>query len=381
MLLDNAKALVIYHNPETREVVFNERFRAFAAYWGFRPRACAPYRARTKGKDERAVGYVKHNALAGREFASWEALEAHLAWWMREVADVRVHSPVGEQPCERFVRTEAAALRPLNGRPPFQQMRELSRRVHSDACVEVATNRYSVPWRLIGREVTVQVAEQELRVFYGAEEVACHQRCLGRRQRQVQRQHLAGIVGGAESAPSTPAPRGRAQARVPTAATTVRIRGCGRGWLVNVDHDQLTVMLARLKLTALRDQLDSLLDEAARRQLNLREALAFLCEAEVARKDQQRIQMAMSIAHFPLVRTLEGFDFEAQPSLDPGQLRELATGRWIANGDVLLLLGPPGVGKTHLAVALGREAIRQGYSVLFVSATTLMTGLAKGSPR
>jgi transposase len=206
VLLDNAKALVIYHNPETREVVFNERFRAFAAYWGFRPRACAPYRARTKGKDERAVGYVKHNALAGREFASWEALEAHLVWWMREVADVRVHSTVGEQPCERFIRTEAAALRPLNGRPPFQQMRELSRRVHSDACVEVATNRYSVPWRLIGREVTVQVAEQELRVFYGAEEVACHQRCLGRRQRQVQRQHLAGIVGGAESAPSTPHP-------------------------------------------------------------------------------------------------------------------------------------------------------------------------------
>lgn len=146
---------------------------------------------------------------------------------------------------------------------------------------------------------------------------------------------------------------------------------------MSVDHEQLTAMLARLKLTALRDQLDSLLDEAARRQLNLREALAFLCEAEVARKDQQRIRMAMSIAHFPFVRTLEGFDFEAQPSLDPGQLRELATGRWIANGDALLLLGPPGVGKTHLAVALGREAIRQGYSVLFVSATTLMTSLAK----
>ena len=206
VLLDNAKALVIYHNAETREVVFNERFRAFAAYWGVRARACAPYRARTTGKDERAVGYVKHNALAGRECASGEALEAHLAWWMRAVGDVRVHSTLGEQPQERFARAEAAALRPINGRVPFQAVREVVRRVHSDACVEVATNRYSVPWRLIGREVTVQVADGQVRVFQGAEEVACHRRCLGQRQRQAERQPLAGIVGGAESAPIAPPP-------------------------------------------------------------------------------------------------------------------------------------------------------------------------------
>ena len=146
---------------------------------------------------------------------------------------------------------------------------------------------------------------------------------------------------------------------------------------MNADPDDLTRMLTRLKLTALRDQIDSLLDEAARRELSLREALAFLCEAEVARKDERRIQMAMSIAKFPFVRTLEGFEYDAQPSLDPKQIRDLATGRWVANGDALLLLGPPGVGKTHLAVGLGREAIRHGYSVLFVSAATLLTMLTK----
>jgi DNA replication protein DnaC len=150
---------------------------------------------------------------------------------------------------------------------------------------------------------------------------------------------------------------------------------------VNVDHAQLTAMLTPLKLPAIRDPLDSLLDEAARRQLNLREALAFLGEAEGACKNPQRLQMAMSIAHFPFVRTLEGVDFEAQPALDPGQRRELATGRWRANAEATLLLGPPGVGKTHFAVALGRKVIRQGYSVLFVTATTLMTRLGLCPPR
>jgi len=143
------------------------------------------------------------------------------------------------------------------------------------------------------------------------------------------------------------------------------------------EPDLLTAMLTRLKLTAIRDQLSSLLDEAARRDLNLGEALTFLCEAEVARKDQRRIEMGTRIAKFPFVRTLEGFDYEAQPSVDAKQIRELATGRWIGNGDTVLLLGPPGVGKTHLAVALGREAIVQGYSVLFTTATALMTTLSQ----
>jgi DNA replication protein DnaC len=140
----------------------------------------------------------------------------------------------------------------------------------------------------------------------------------------------------------------------------------------------LPEMLGRLKLLAVRDRLDGLLDQAVRRELNLPEALALLCEAEGAHREERRIQMGLGIAKFPFVRTLEGFDFAAQPSLDPKQLRELAACRWVANGDTLLIQGPPGVGKSHLAVALGREAVRQGYSVLFAPAMALITGLMKG---
>jgi DNA replication protein DnaC len=143
------------------------------------------------------------------------------------------------------------------------------------------------------------------------------------------------------------------------------------------EHDHLIAMLNRLKLTALRDQLDSLIDEAGRRDLTIRDALALFCEREIARRDQRRIDMSFGLARFPFVRDLAGFDFGAQPSIDRAQVREIATGRFIANGEAVLFLGPPGVGKTHLAVAIGREAIVTGYTVLFTPATTLVAQLAK----
>jgi DNA replication protein DnaC len=142
--------------------------------------------------------------------------------------------------------------------------------------------------------------------------------------------------------------------------------------------EELDSMLSRLRLGAIREQLDGLLEEAAQRQLNLRETLAWLCAAEVASKEQRRLSMAMTIARFPFVRTMEGFEFEAQPSIDPGKIRDLATCRWVANGDNLVLLGPPGVGKTHLEVALGREAVARGYTVQFTTAMELLGSLVKG---
>jgi DNA replication protein DnaC len=123
----------------------------------------------------------------------------------------------------------------------------------------------------------------------------------------------------------------------------------------------------RLKLTAIRDQLDSLIDEAGWRELTIREALSLFCEREIGRKEKRRIEMSVGLARFPFVRDLDGFDFAAQPSIDKKQIREIAPGlHRHCRGRVAL--GPPGVGKTHLAVAIGRQAILAGYTVLFVPA-------------
>ena len=217
LLFDNAKTLVEHHDRVTREVTFNERLHAFARYWGVRPVACAPYRARTidgravdpvhpvdrwragaieGGKDERGVGYVKGNALAGRSFVSWAALEGHLAWWMREIADARVHGTTGQAPATRFERDEAAALRPLAGRPPFRQVRELTRRVQNDGGVDVDTDHHSVPWALIGTSVSIIVSGGEVQGLHAGAEVARHAQRRGRRERAVEAAHLRGIVVG-----------------------------------------------------------------------------------------------------------------------------------------------------------------------------------------
>lgn len=208
ILFDNAKALVEHHDAATREVRFNGRLHAFARYWGFKPKACAPYRARTKGKDERGVGYVKHNAIAGRRFPSWGAFVAHLDRWNREVADQRVHGTTGELPIVRFA-DEAGALRPLGGRAPFGQLRDLIRKVRPDCAIDLDTNSYSVPWRLVGETVQVMVLAGRVIVRHAGDVVADHPVCESRHQRITDKAHLIGLIGGGpiqEEAPSVQTP-------------------------------------------------------------------------------------------------------------------------------------------------------------------------------
>ena len=113
---------------------------------------------------------------------------------MREIADVRVHGTIGEMPRARFERAEAAVLKAIDGRPPFRQVRELTRQVQVDCAIEVDANSYSVPWWLIGESVQVVVADGRIRVCHAGQEVAVHAETTGRRQRVTRRTSMAWLA-------------------------------------------------------------------------------------------------------------------------------------------------------------------------------------------
>src|SRR6476661_9456009 len=142
-------------------------------------------------------------------------------------------------------------------------------------------------------------------------------------------------------------------------------------------HARVVDHLARLRLGHVAERIDALLSDAAKKDVTYLDFLDGLLAEELASKQRKRIAMHVQIAHFPVVKTLDDFDFKFQPSIDQKLVRELATGRFIATAENVLLFGPPGVGKTHLAVALGRAVVEAGHSVLFVTATALIAQLAK----
>jgi transposase len=170
---------------------WNPTFEAFAGHWGFAPRICRPYRAKTKGKVESGVKYVKRNFLPGRSFRDLADFNEQLYRWNAETADLRIHGTTHQRPIDRFA-DEATALATSAGHASFFQATMRERIVAEDWLVSIDANRYSVPWRLIGKTVQVVRSADRWRISFRGELVAEHPVLSGRHQLSVLPEHGPG---------------------------------------------------------------------------------------------------------------------------------------------------------------------------------------------
>ena len=148
-------------------------------------------------------------------------------------------------------------------------------------------------------------------------------------------------------------------------------------------HDLHTLheVLSVLKLDQVALSLDALCQQAAKEEWTYSTFLARLLDEELSAREQRRLSVTTKMAHFPFHKTLEQFDFGFQPSVEKRRLQELASLRFVASGENVLLLGPPGVGKTHLSISLGIKALEAGLSTYFISVPELIDLITQDSQR
>jgi len=142
---------------------------------------------------------------------------------------------------------------------------------------------------------------------------------------------------------------------------------------------QLSSLLEKMKMEHLGAQLDALCEQASKKDQGYREFLTDALAAEWRGRHLKGVEARLRQARFPWIKTLEQFDVSFQPSLDRKVLRELSGLAFVERAENVVLLGPPGVGKTHLAIALGVKAVEAGHRVLFLTLETLLGRLTRAA--
>lgn len=186
ILYDRMKTAVIGEDPDGL-VVYNRGLLDLARHYGFQPRACRPYRAKTKGKVERPFRYIREDFFLGSTFRNLDDLNARLRIWLDEVANARRHATTGRVIQEAFAE-ERPALRPLP-LAPYRAVLKLERRVSHEGMVSVGGNLYSVPDTTRRRILDVHVLADEVRLFEGGVLVATHPPLEGRNGSRVDPAH------------------------------------------------------------------------------------------------------------------------------------------------------------------------------------------------
>lgn len=149
--------------------------------------------------------------------------------------------------------------------------------------------------------------------------------------------------------------------------------------MTHLVYERLHSNLIQLKLNTIGTILDNYLEIAAREGKTTLEVIDYLIDQEKHAKDALSYETRMKLARFPVKKRLEDFDFEFQPSIDRTVISDLTSLRFIYNAENIVFLGPPGVGKSHIAIGLGIEAVKGGFSVYFINAGILIERLKKAN--
>jgi transposase len=186
ILYDRMRTAVL-GEVDDRGIVYNDKLLALAAHYGFLPRACRPYRAKTKGKVERPFRYVREDFFLARSFRNLEDLNAQFTQWLDQVANRRLHGTTGRVVIEHFAE-ERPTLKDLPA-GPFNAVLRLERRISHEGMVSVGGNLYSVPDGTRRRPVEVQVTASEVHILEDGRLVAAHPVLEGRGRRRIAEGH------------------------------------------------------------------------------------------------------------------------------------------------------------------------------------------------
>lgn len=365
----------------------NKSYAELATYYGTLVDPARASHPKDKPRVERPMPYVRDSFWSGRQFTSIEHMQAEALTWAKNVAGGRHCRPLeGAAPMAVFEAVEAQALLPLP-QAPFVLARWSTATVGPDIHIKVGRTLYSVSWKLIGRRVDVRSTATMVQVFHESELVKTHAAldqgkrtdksdyppekiafqmktpiwCRGlppRSRGPVRRRHPHPDRG---RTPPRPGPRRRSGDRAMSVMDTAL-------------RDSLKV----LRLSGMLETLDARLAQAHGGELGHLDFLQVLCQDEITRRETVAFQRRLQKAKFEQQVTLEEFDFAASPKLPAAQIRDLAALRWLHARESVILFGPVGVGKTHVAQALGHLAIRLGVNVRFAKTSRVLAELAGG---
>jgi transposase len=190
LLFDRMKTAVARSDPSGK-AIFNDEMLRFAHHYGFQPTACRPYRAKTKGRVERAVSYLRHNFFYGRCFRDLEDLNSQVSTWLAQTANTRIHGTTGEVPQQQWDK-EKQYLLPLS-QELYMPTICVGRKLSMDGFISYNGNNYSVPEGIDGKEIEVRASLEEVALYRYGKCIARHPLLVGKGMRQLAPEHRRNI--------------------------------------------------------------------------------------------------------------------------------------------------------------------------------------------